>query len=43
MRLILLVLVVLLVYDAVANDSAYTKQAWNSVVELFDGDAPARS
>lgn len=37
MRLILLILVALLVYDAVANDAAYTKKAWAEIVAFFDG------
>lgn len=36
MRLILILLVAALVYDAVAHDSAYTKQAWSEVVAFFD-------
>lgn len=41
MRLVLLLLVAALVYDAVANDSAYTKKAWAEIVSLFDdGRAP---
>ncbi len=36
MRLVLLLLVAALVYDAVANDSAYTKKAWNELVAMFD-------
>jgi hypothetical protein len=38
MRLLLLLLVAALVFDAVANNSAYTKQAWAEIVSLFDGD-----
>lgn len=38
MRLVLLLLVAALVYDAVANDSAYTKKAWAEFVGLFDSE-----
>lgn len=42
MRLLLLLLVAALVFDAVANNSAYTKQAWAEIVSLFDTErAPA--
>lgn len=37
MRLILLVLVAFLAYDAIANDWAYTQQAWAEIVAFFDG------
>lgn len=43
MRLILALLVAALIYDAVAHDSAYTKQAWAEVVSFFDADKPATS
>ena len=39
MRLILLLLVAALVYDAVVNDSATTKRVWAEIVEFFDGSA----
>lgn len=42
MRLVLLLVVAALVYDAVANDSAYTKKAWSDLVALFDNE-PATS
>lgn len=35
MRFILLLLVVALVFDAVVNDSATTKQVWAEIVEIF--------
>ena len=37
MRLILLILVALIAYDAIANDGAYTKAAWAEVESWFDG------
>lgn len=36
MRLILILLVVFLVYDAVTNDSATTKRIWAEIVDFFD-------
>lgn len=43
MRLILLLVVGLLVYDAIANDSATTKKLWNDVVDFFDGGDSAKA
>ncbi len=40
MRLILILLVAALVYDAVANDSATTKRVWAEIVDFFDSDTP---
>ena len=42
MRLILILLVIALVYDAVVNDSATTKRIWAEIMDFFDSDAPAR-
>ena len=39
MRLILILLVVALVFDAVTNDSAITKRVWAEIVDFFDNDA----
>lgn len=38
MRLVLILLVAALVYDAVANDSATTKRVWAEIVDFFDRD-----
>ncbi|MFT3810745.1 MAG: hypothetical protein QM698_12570 [Micropepsaceae bacterium] len=39
MRLILILLVAALVYDAVANDSATTKRVWAEIVDFFDSNS----
>lgn len=36
MRFILVLLVALLVYDAVVNDSVNTKRVWAEVVAIFE-------
>ncbi len=36
MRLILILLVAALVYDAVVNDSATTKRVWAEIVDFVD-------
>ena len=42
MRLVLVLIVAALVYDAVANDAAYTKAAWREITSFFDDNAPAQ-
>jgi len=39
MRLILILLVAALVFDAVTNDSSTTKRVWAEIVDFFDSDS----
>ncbi len=42
MRLILILIVAALVFDAVTNDSATTKRVWAEIVSFFDSQTAAK-
>jgi hypothetical protein len=42
MRLLLILIVAALVYDAVANDGATTKRVWAEIVDFFDSQTAAK-